>query len=77
MNKLEASVQEYMAEQGQGDKNHEEVPLSGELEKETEDQTLGIGQELRPAPLEVVGLTLPEIADPPSVETIEPPTHDP
>lgn len=76
MNKLEASIQEYMAEQGQGHKNQEEVPLSGEQEKETKDQTLGIGQGLGLAHLEVVGPSLLEIADPPFVEAIEPPTHD-
>lgn len=48
MNKLEARVQEYMAEQGQRDKNQEEVLLGGEQEKETGDQTLGTGQESAP-----------------------------
>ncbi|KAL9432126.1 hypothetical protein AB3S75_027195 [Citrus x aurantiifolia] len=76
MNKLEASIQEYMVEQGQGDKNQEEVPLSGEQEKDTEDQNLDIGQGLGPAPSKFVGPSLPEIADPLSVEAIEPPTHD-
>lgn len=36
MNKLEAGVQEYMAEQGQGDKGQEEAPSSGEQENEVE-----------------------------------------
>lgn len=36
MNKLEAGVQEYMAEQGQRDKGQEEAHSSGEQEKEAE-----------------------------------------
>lgn len=77
MNKLEAGVQEYMAEQGQGDKDQKEALSSGEQKKETRDQALGAGQEVVPAPSEMVGLSLPKIADPSSVEIIDPSTHDP
>lgn len=75
MDKLEAGMHEYMAEQGQKDKGQEEAPSSGEQEKEAGDHALGAGQDA--APSKVVGPSLPEIVYPPSVEVIEPATHDP
>lgn len=81
MNKLEAGVQKYIAEQGQGDKgqgdqDQDEAPSSGKQKKEIDDQTLGTSQELVPDPSEVTGPSLSEIIDPFSVEATEPPTHD-
>lgn len=82
MGKLEAGMQEYMAEQGQGnkdqgDQDQDKAPLSGEQEKEAGDPTLGASQESAPAPSETAGHALSEIIDPPSIEATEPPTYDP
>ena len=77
MSKLETGVQKYMAEQGQrdkdqGDQDQVKAPSGGEQEKKAGDQALGAGQGSTPAPLEVAGPSISEIADPPSNETAEP-----
>ncbi|XP_052293688.1 uncharacterized protein LOC102607376 isoform X2 [Citrus sinensis] len=77
MNKLETGVQEYMAKQGQGDKNQGEVPPSREQGKDTGDQASDAGREVVFAPSEVVNLSLPETVDPPSVEVVDPSAHNP
>lgn len=80
MGKLEAGVQEYMAEQGQESKDQEDqdqvkAPSSEEQEKEVEDQALGAGHGSTPVPPIVTGHSLSEIADPSSTEAAEP--HNP
>ena len=77
MSKLEAGVQEYMAKQGQGDQDRDKAPSSGEQEKETGGPILDAGRESAPAPSEAVGISLSKIADRPSVEAIDPSTHNP
>lgn len=77
MDKLEAGVHEYMAEQCQGDKGQEEARLSGEQKKEMGDKALVAGQKVAPAPSELIGPSLSEIADPSSAEVIEPSVRDP
>ena len=77
MNKLETSVQTYMAEQSQGDKGLRDQDQgkslsSGEQQKEAGDPFLGAGQESAPAPSEAAGPSLSEIADPSSAKVAEP-----
>lgn len=80
MSKLEAGVQEYMAEQGRGSKDPEdqdqvEASSSEEQEKEAGGQPLGTGQGSTLAPPTVAGPSLSEIVNSPSTGIAEP--HSP
>ena len=52
MDRLEVGVQEYMAEQSQGDKSREGTPSGGEQEKGMGDKVSNTSTEAAPAPSE-------------------------
>ncbi|XP_024046525.1 uncharacterized protein LOC107175622 [Citrus sinensis] len=77
MSKLEAGVERYMAEAGQGDKgqgeqDQVEAPLDRVQEGEAGGRTFEVGQGSVPPPPGIPDLPPPQIADPLPSETVDP-----
>ena len=79
MSKLEAGVQRYMAEVGQGDKeqgeqDQVEAPLDGVQEGEAGGRAFEVGQgSVPPPPPGIADPSPPEIPDPSHVGAVDPP----
>lgn len=78
MDKLEAGVNEYMAEQSQCDKGQEGTP-SGveEQEKEVGDKAPNTNVEVVPTPSGITNPSSAKAVDSSTAEVVEPPSQDP